>query len=141
MSGFAVLRILSGQPLEGTGEEINSLVLDVMDDEARAKMTTRKQLQGDSNLMQIVGREDSANSQIARVFAGMYEFNKQIEVGASEIRRAFPINSVLDIIIVRGAAAFKKAWEGGGGPGLLTRTAKKFGEYLGSGDVEIRGAR
>lgn len=113
--GVVTLRLVSGRPLEGLGETLNRKFLGVMDDEARAKMATRSQLQGNANLMRIAGIEGGINSQIREVSDDLFELNRREELGASLLREEFPANNIVDMLILRARDAIRNAWFNGNG--------------------------
>ena len=126
VAGIAAVRLATGEPLEGTGEMINKMILGDMDDEARAKMATRQLLQSDSHLTRIAGIEGSANSQIASLGDDLFKLNKEKEIGASLLRREFPANNTLDMLILRAAEAFRAGWNGTDGEGAVDRFKTKY---------------
>lgn len=128
VAGVVVLRLASGQPLEGTAETLNRMFLGDLDDDARAKMATRAQISGDSDLARIAGQEGKVNSQIASVFADLHRRNKEREVGASMLREQFPANNIVDALILRAQEVFLAAWNGNGGPDAVERLRAKYRE-------------
>lgn len=107
--GIAFLRLSTDQPFEGMGEELNQMFLGDLDDEARAKMRVRRQFQENDELTRIAGQEGRANSQMLRVAKDLTDFYKVQEVGASQLRREFPVNNNFDILILRARDAVYKA--------------------------------
>ena len=144
IAGVTTLRLASGQPLEGTGEMLNRMILGDMDDEARAKLTTRQTFKGDSDIARVVGSDGRVNSQVASIGNDVFELNKRREVGASLLREEFPVNSILDMLILRGKKAFLDVWNGSGGPDKVTEVAARIGSHVvggmaaGAGSVAIR---
>lgn len=132
VAGVALLRLASGQPLEGTGEMVNRMVLGDMDDEARARTTTRNQLQGDSEITRIVAKTGSDNAQVQSIGKDLFDMHKRSEIGASLMREEFPANNIIDMLILRGRDAFMKAWNGNDGPGRIEEARRKYGEIVNS---------
>lgn len=128
VAAVTTLRIASGKPLEGTGEMVNRMVLGDMDEEARARMTTRHRFQDDADLTRIRAQTGADNSQLQRLSEDLYNINKRDEDGASLLREEFPTNNVIDMLILRGKEAFMKAWNGSGGPDHSSAFRKKYGE-------------
>lgn len=108
IAGVAALRLIGGKPLEGTGEQINRMVLGDMDDEARARMTVGQQITSNDMLLQIMGRQGKVNSQIKSIRDDMVALETQQEVGASRLREGFPVNGIVDMILLRA----QEAWNG-----------------------------
>lgn len=128
VGGFAAVRLGTGQPLEGLGAQINRIVLGDADDEARARMATRDQMTGDSQLARIAGQEGQVNGQMRRLFDDLYKLNRRQEVGATLLREAFPTNSTLDLWILAAAEALKRSWAAAGGPYALGRLCARYQE-------------
>lgn len=126
VGGITAIRLGTGQPLEGLGSEINRIVLGDADDEARARMATREQLTGDSQIARIVGQEGQVNQQIRRVFDDLYGLNRRNEIGASLLREAFPVNSALDLMILAAAEALRAAFNGSGGPAAMDKLRDRY---------------
>jgi len=124
--GVAAGRIISGKPFEGVGEEVNQLLLGDMDEEARAKMAVRNEMAGDQHLARIRAQSDKGNSQLKAVYDDLYKLRKRDEDGASLMRREFPSNNLLDMMILR---AWSKLWQGfrdAGGFEALDKTRKIY---------------
>lgn len=115
VAGVVTFRLLSGEPLEKTGEQINSMLLGDLDDEARAKMATRQQLQGNADLMRFVGRDGVVSAQVASVAEDITKMNMRREVGASKLREEFPVNNTLDMLIERAKVIWEETWGDGSG--------------------------
>jgi len=120
VAGVTTLRLATGQPLEGLGATMNKWFLGDQDDAARAKMATRRQLESDEELSRIVGIRNEQglkmSPQISQIADDLFAMNLRREKGATAIREAFPIDSTLDMLILRAAGAFRGAWKKAGGP-------------------------
>jgi hypothetical protein len=130
VAAVVTLRLASGQPLEGTGEQLNQLFLGDLDEESRAKTATRGQMAGDQDLARVVGQQGKVNSQIHSVAADLQRMNKEREVGATLMRREFPVNNMLDMLILRGRDAFLAAWRGSGGADATDKFRTNYGELI-----------
>ena len=139
VAGVVALRLGSGQPLEGTSEQISQMLLGDKDDEARAKMRTRQQFSGDSDLTRIAGQEGISN-QMQGVFEDLYKINKRSVDGEELFRREFPANNVLDMLIVRARDKFVSLWNGTGGDAQVQELANRIGSHTGT-HADCRGGR
>jgi multidrug efflux pump subunit AcrA (membrane-fusion protein) len=101
IAGVVALRIASGKPLEGTGAQINRMVLGDMDDEARARMAVGQRIMGDDRLLEIMGKEGKVNAQIKAIRSDMLAQETEREIGASRLREGFPVNGIVDMVILR----------------------------------------
>ncbi len=115
VAGIVGLRLISGQPLEKTGEQLNKIFLGDMDEEARARMAVRQRLSGDSEIARIVGQEGRVNSQIASIADDLFRLEKKRQDAATLFKNEFPVNSLLDNLILRFVALFKSSWKEAGG--------------------------
>lgn len=129
VAGVVTLRLASGQPLEGTGAYLNKLILGDLDDEARAKMTTRRQFESDADLTRIAGNT-GVNSQLVSVAADLQRLNLRDEIAKSAIEAAFPVDNLLDMLILRAQKAFLAAWQGAGGDAAVQTFRKNYGETI-----------
>lgn len=119
------------------GEELNNLLLGTVDDGVRARVATRRQLQGDSDITRIVGQQGKANSQILSIANDLTELNQRQEEGASLIRSAFDVDGTLDILILQARDKLISSWESTGGPKHMEDLAVKMAERRG----KVRGNR
>jgi hypothetical protein len=129
-AGVVTLRLATGQPLEGTGELVNRMLLGDLDDEARATMAVRRRFEADPDLTRIAGREGRVNAQMASVAEDLRRFAFEREVGERAFREEFPANNRLDMIILRARAVFLRAFNGAGGPGAVERFRSNYGEAI-----------
>ena len=116
IGGTVALRLATGQPFEGMGQQLNNMIMGDMDEEARAGMQTRRALSSDPDLARIVGQEGKANAQIYKVFSDLKEFRKRELVGAAKFRTEFPVNNWLDMLIIQVRNLFMRFWRELGGP-------------------------
>lgn len=100
------IRIETGTPLEGLGEELNEIFLGQYDDDARAATKTRARFQTDDALAFIAGGKGGPTKQQLRLYSELKGIAKKEEVGASALRRAFPENNVFDILVEKFAKEF-----------------------------------
>ena len=119
------LRMATGQPLEGTAENINEMLLGDLDEKARGAASARDELEGNAGLMRAYAAGGS-RGQIVDVAKNLARMNTQRERGASNIRRAFPNNERLDLIILAAQSALVAAWEGNGGPAHVTKLTRVY---------------
>jgi hypothetical protein len=120
-AGVVALRVASGKPLEGMGAEVNRMLLGDADEKSRAWNLTRQGLQSDPNLSRIVAQEGGVNAQVEAIAKGMAEFHEREQKGISLLTEEFPVNNMLDMLIVRAASAFRSAWGSGGGEQSVER--------------------
>lgn len=138
VAGVVALRIASGQPLEGIGAQVNRMLLGDLDDHARAKLATRRQLQADPDLARIVGQQGEVTPQIAALGRDLYELNLRDEKAKSLFAEAFPANNVVDMLILRGAEALKRAWSGAGGAAAVTKLERGYGRLAAGDGMGVR---
>lgn len=133
VAGIVTLRLATGKPLEGTGAMINRMVLGDMDDEARAKMAVRQRFQGDDDLARIRAADGDAgaNVQLTSVADDLVKMETRNQVGASLIREAFPVNNIVDMLIVRAKDKWLELWKGEGGPAKLDEVMERVGSHTG----------
>ena len=139
IAGVVALRLASGQPLEKTGEIINQMFLGDLDNEARAKMRTRDQLESNPDLLRIAG-QDGFNSQLKDVADNLYNINKRDVDGEELFRREFPSNNILDMLILRARDKFVALWKGNGDDAKLATMVERLGAAS-EMHPEARGAR
>jgi len=138
VASIVAVRLISGMPFEGIGERINQMFLGDLDEEARAKMATRNEIESDRDILRIVAKTGAKNAQVRSIFKDLYQLNLRKEKAAALFRREFPINNTLDLIILGAKNAFLQAWNGTGGPETVDTLAKRLGDAFGHG---TRGAR
>ena len=109
-------RIASGRPFEGVGQDVNDLLLGSMDDEARAGLRARNDLLSDPHILRLVAEKGEVGQGVRDIFNGLKKVYTQQQIGISMLRSEFPVNTTLDLLIVRGKDAFMRAWNAGGGP-------------------------
>lgn len=129
--GAAVsLRLLSGQSFEGLGARLNNILLGDLDDEARAKIATRRQLASDSDIARIVGKEDGINSQIFELAHDLNRENLRREKGISRIREdeRIEVNSLIDILILRAKDLILNGFNSAGGQEKVTSIQQSLAE-------------
>lgn len=124
--GVAAGRIVSGKPFEGMGEELNAMLLGDMDEEARAKMAVRDEMSGDQHLARIRAQSAQANSQLKTLYDDLYKLRKREEDGATLMRREFPVNGMLDMLILSAWEALKRGFSDSGGPANLEEVRRRY---------------
>lgn len=151
--GLVALRLASGQPIEGMGEQVNKILLGDADDEARARTATKQQLKSSTNITSILGREYATaikagkasagvNTQVKKIADEFTRMNTRDELGASIIREAFPVNNTLDMLIIRARDVIVATWNGNGGESSVDKLAQKLGSHAaGGGDKNTSGAK
>lgn len=125
---LAATRYLSGRPLSGLAEDLNELLLGSADDDARAAAAVRDYLRGDAHLMRFLAKRGEITAQVRRVASDLVDVERKVQAGEAMIRRAFPINSTVDILAVRGVAAFVRGWSKSGGEDAVARARHNFAE-------------
>lgn len=129
-------RLIQGKPLENMGNELEKMLLGDYPDEARATMATRRQMQGDEHLLRIAGLEGGQpNSQITSIFEDLKKINKRHEVGKTALRREFPANNALDMLILRARDKWVEIWNSEG----MTSKAENIREKI--GDIHVKKGR
>ena len=131
IGAVAALRLASGQPFEGMGEQVNRMLLGDLDEDARAKLRTRQQLGADAQLLENVGRKDRIDSQIRTVAAELYRQNLREEIGAKKWREVYALNNTLDLLILRARDVFLAAWRGNGGADTYEQFRQRYRETRG----------
>lgn len=130
IAGAVTLRLASGRSFENMGEQVNKMLLGDLDDEGRARMTTRRYLQGDSDLARINAASGGENAQIQKLSQDLFELNKREEKGASLVREdeRFQSNGVFDMLILRAQQVFLHFWNSNGGPDGVERVRDRLQE-------------
>lgn len=123
VAGVVALRLGTGQPLEGTGADINRWLLGDADDKARAMTAARGEISGNPDVAAIAAQAGGITPQIERLVQGTYEMRLRDEKGRSRISEEFPVDGMLDHLILRAEAAFKSAWSASGGDAAVARLA------------------
>lgn len=122
-------RLVQGKPLENLGNELEKTLLGDVPVEARATMATRRQFQNDRDLSRIAGQEGGKpNSQLQAVFEDLKQFNRRDEIGATALRREFPANGVLDMLILRARDEFLSMWKSLGLDSKVDQLREDYGE-------------
>ena len=131
VAGTVALRLGTGTPLEGLGESLNSAILGDVDDEARAKMTVRRRFQSDDALSYIAGEagRNKPNPQLARLSDDLIKIEKRFEIGASLLRKEFPANNIVDMLILRAQEAVLGAWNAVGGKQKAEEAMRRIGSH------------
>ena len=121
VSSVVFTRLASGKPFEKIAEEANQMILGDLDDEARATRNARDRIKGNDAIMLAVSKEHGANYQVVRIFEQIRQIEREKLLGAQRLRELFPVNSTLDILILRAKALFLKVWKDIGGNELVER--------------------
>jgi hypothetical protein len=151
--GLVALRLGTGMPIEGMGEQINRMILGNADDEARAWNTTKQQLRSNPHITSLLGREYATamkaglaapafNSQIRVIADEFQRQNVRDEKGRTLLREMFPVNNTLDILILRARDAIVAAWNANGGQAAAQKLANRLGSYVsGTPDADTGDAK
>lgn len=108
-------RVVSDQPFEGTGEEVNRYLLGEFDDEARANMDVRAQLEGNPLVLRAVGGAGAEeNPQVKSIAALLKVPALRRQRGMSMLREQFPVNGMYDFLALKLYDFFKRAFDVGG---------------------------
>lgn len=131
VAGVVALRLGTGQPLEGTGEFVNKMILGDADDKARASMAVRQRFSDDPFLSRLLAKKGlTANgnlpSEIAQIAAVDVQMELERERGASLFRQNFAVNNTLDMLILRAADKLKEAWRDFGGPSAVDNLHRNY---------------
>jgi len=100
-AGVVMLRLGTNQPLEATGSLVRHMLLGDANEEAQAKQNVRDRIGGDSDLARIMGQEHGINSQIRKLGEDLHKFELQRLIGEEMVRRQFPVNGLIDMLIIR----------------------------------------
>lgn len=119
IAAVTATRLISGKSFDQMGEEVNRVLLGDMDDEARAKMTTRSELESNQDLMRVVAATGKDNKQVKAVFKDIYDKRLLYERNASMIRQEFGVNSSIDMIILRIRDLLVQGWKEAGGDAAM----------------------
>lgn len=133
VAGVAALRLASGQPLEGTGEAVNRMLLGDMDDEARARMHVGERFGSDAELSRVAAQTGGlANSQINTLAGDLVKFEKRKEEGASMFREKFASNNMVDMLILRARDALVAGWNTAAGGDKLNALHQNYQRRVGA---------
>jgi len=124
MAGVAATRLASGKPLEGTAADLNKIMLGDMDEEARAHRQTRNMMAGDQAIAHIY--VEHGKGEIEELYEHHYDLNLRREKSRTKFNEAFPVDSTLDMLIIRARDVFLRLWNGGEGPEKADRLAGKL---------------
>lgn len=130
MTAVVVGRLASGKPFEGMGSELNNLLLGDMDDAARAKMSVRSQFESDPDLMRFIESQGGVTSQIRKVMADLSDIETKRQKGKSMIEQAFPVNGMLDFLILRIKEALTGSWSKHAVPQAIEDFSAKLDTHL-----------
>ncbi len=145
VAGVVALRLGTGQPLEGTGEAVNRMILGDADDKARASMAVRQRYSDDPVLSRILAQKglDANNglpADLAKMSAGDVQIELEKERGASLFREHLGVNNTLDMLILRAAEKLKQAWRDFGGPAAVDGLHRNYQNRIaGAGKNANRG--
>lgn len=112
VGSLVALRLASGRSFENMGAKVNQILLGDIDDKARAKIATRRQLASDSDLARIIGTQGAVNSQIASVAQDLNRLNYERERAVSAFREdpRFQDNGIFDQMIERAKSLILSAF-------------------------------
>ena len=126
---LAAGRYFTGRPFEGIGADLNELLLGDVDDDARATRTVRDRLAGDPSIARFVGERGAIGSQIRRVAADLKAVELERERGLSAIGREFPVDGMLDMLLVRAVDAFRGGWSKRAGTAQVETLQRRYLDY------------
>lgn len=132
VAGVVALRLSTGQPLEGTGEYLNKMILGDLDDESRAKTAVRKHFTDDSELTRIAARAGGVTAQMARLQKDLFKQAREREIGATMFRQQYPVDNVIDMLILRVVTGIKAAWNGDGVATSMERFKSNYAKSIGT---------
>ena len=109
VAAIVAARVFADRPFEGIGQELNETLLGDLDDDARAAMSVRGDLERDPVLMRALAEKGSFATQMKQVFADRQAIEKSRQRGESFLAQEFPVNGMLDMIALRIWEAIRKA--------------------------------
>ena len=110
VGGLVALRMATGKPLEGVSEDLNQMFLGDKDEEARARMASRRWILGNYDVTRSIGQEKAISAGIRKAAEDIYRQEKAYQDGYTELKKAYPVESTLDLIIGKLAAVLKDMW-------------------------------
>lgn len=110
-------RLTSGRTFENMGQEVNNLLLGDLDENARASMEARTELEGRDDIMQMLANGDRVHGQLRTVFDTIRRTKKRELDGRTLFLSdpEFQVNGKVDQLIERGAQQLKERVLGGNG--------------------------
>ncbi len=132
VAGVVALRLASDQPLEGTGEYLNKMILGDMDEESRAKTAVRKHFTDDSELTRIAAKAGGVTAQMSQLQRDLFKLARNREVGATMFRSQYPVDNLIDMLILRVVAGIKAAWNGDGVAASMERLKTNYAKSVGT---------
>ncbi len=129
VAGAVALRLATGRSFENMGEQVNSMLLGDLDDDARAANATREQFTSDRDLLRIAGQAGRVNAQVASIADDVRRMNAREQRGAALFREdtEFQSNNVFDILILRGRDKLVEVWHGNGGADNVDKLQEGYG--------------
>lgn len=109
VAAIVAARVFADRPFEGIGQELNETLLGDLDDDARAAMSVRGDLERNPVLMRSLAEKGSFATQMQQVFAERQQIEKARQRGESFLAQEFPVNGMLDMIALRIWEAVRKA--------------------------------
>ena len=100
-AAIVAARILADRPFEGIGQELNETLLGDLDDDARAAMNVRSYLGQQPHVMAMLATHAGVATHLNRVKQALHEIDKDRQHGTSVLNQEFPVNGMLDMLILR----------------------------------------
>lgn len=100
-AAIVAARILADRPFEGIGQELNETLLGDLDDDARAAMNVRSYLGQQPHVMAMLATHAGVATHLNRVKQTLHEIEKDRQHGTSVLNQEFPVNGMLDMLILR----------------------------------------
>lgn len=125
-AGLIATRIVTGQPLEKTGQDVRNIIYGDLDVDSMAARDARMQLSGNRDVLRIIGQEGKVNAQIGSVAEDLKKLAKIRRLGEKRIREAFPVDSILDMLILRLVSFVKQSFKSSGGEKSIQKLKMNF---------------
>lgn len=107
VAAIVSIRLSTGRPLEGLGADINKAILGDLDEQARARMNVRSRFASDPILQRIAAANGGPTAQMVEIFNSLYDRDLAEVLGRTRIEERFPVDNIVDIMILRAAEAFR----------------------------------
>lgn len=129
IGGAIAARLVTGRSFENMGENIKSMLLGDLSEEAVAKRDTRMAMSSDAELARIVGQEGRVNSQIISIGRDLKAIRKRDLDGSAAFKkdRDFQNNgTIFDQLIIRARDKLVASFKDEGGMDAVERFRRKY---------------
>ena len=128
VAGIAATRLASGKPLEGTGADLQKLLWGDKVEQARASKVTRDLMTSDSAILGIYGQ--FGKDEVSELYSHYYDKNLKLEKARTLFKQEMPVNSTIDMLIIRARDEFVRLWNGSEGPEKADQLGRKLAAEL-----------